>query len=342
MSNHPFLSIIIPVYNVEEYLPTCLDSILQQEFTNYEIILVDDGSRDDSSVICDSYAQKHAHIHCIHQKNAGHTAARQAGFLASKGTYVAFADSDDWVTSDMYTKMCKAAQDTNADIIHCDFIAAMPDKQKKCSIPFASGLYDKEKLIETVYPKMIYSGTYFTFGAAPNLWNKLFKRALLEKALFQIPHDIIVGEDGLITYSCMLAADSIYFTDEAYYYYRSIGTSLCHNMNTKRLSENHIMFETYDKLIDLNSYPMLKKQLHYFFAYQSLLTIVPIFQALLQKKEMPAVEVRRLFLSECKNSHIKEAFAHVKLKDIKGSRNKIYAFCIRHKLYWIFAMLLGK
>ncbi|MBR0323788.1 MAG: hypothetical protein IIX06_04770, partial [Bacteroidales bacterium] len=81
---------------------------------------------------------------------------------------------------------------------------------------------------------------------------------------------IIVGEDGLITYSCMLAADSIYFTDEAYYYYRSIGTSLCHNMNTKRLSENHIMFETYDKLIDLNSYPMLKKQLHYFFAYQSL------------------------------------------------------------------------
>lgn len=341
MSNQPFLSIIIPVYNVEAYLPTCLDSILQQEFTDYEIILVDDGSKDDSGVICDSYAQKNAHIHCIHQNNAGHTAARQAGFRASKGIYIAFADSDDWVAPDMYTKLCQAAQSTDADIIHCDFIAAMPDKQKKCSIPFAPGLYDKPKLIETVYPKMIYSGTYFTFGAAPNLWNKLFKRDLLEKALFQVPHDIIVGEDGLITYSCMLAADSIYFTDEAYYYYRSLGTSLCHNMNTERLAENHIMFETYDKLIDIHRYPMLQKQLHYFFAYQSLLTLVPIFQTLLQKKEMPAAEIRRLFLSECRNSYIKEAFAHVKIGDIKGSRNKIYAFCIRHNWYRVFTLLLN-
>ena len=70
MSNQPFLSIIIPVYNVEAYLPTCLDNILQQEFTDYEIILIDDGSSDDSGVICDSYVQKHGHIHCIHQRNA--------------------------------------------------------------------------------------------------------------------------------------------------------------------------------------------------------------------------------------------------------------------------------
>lgn len=341
MSKQPFLSIIIPVYNVEKYLPTCLDSILQQEFTDYEIILVDDGSADDSSVICDSYVQKHPHIHCIHQNNAGHTAARQAGFSASRGSYVAFADSDDWVASDMYTNMCQAAQNTNADIIHCDFIAAMPDRQKKCGIPFAPGLYDKKSLVETVYPKMIYSGTYFTFGAAPNLWNKLFKRELLTKALFQIPHDIIVGEDGLITYSCMLAAESIYFTDKAYYYYRSLGTSLCHNMNTARLNENHIMFETYHKLIDVNRYPMLKKQLHYFFAYQSLLTLVPIFQTLLQEKELSGRQIRQLFLSECRNSYIREAFAHVKIRDIKGSRNKIYAFCIRHKLYNLFSILPG-
>lgn len=339
MSKQPFLSIIIPVYNVENYLSTCLDSILQQEFTDYEIILVNDGSTDDSGVICDSYTQKYTHIHCIHQKNAGHTAARQAGFSASKGVYIAFADSDDWVAADMYTNMCQIAQKTNADIIHCDFIAVMPHQQKKCSIPFAPGLYDKKSLQETVYPQMIYSGTYFTFGAAPNLWNKLFRRNLLEKALFQIPHDIIVGEDGLITYSCMLAASSIYFTDKAYYYYRSLGTSLCHNMNTARLSENHTMFETYHKLIDLKSYPMLQKQLHYFFAYQSLLTMVPIFQTLLQEKELPDGQIRRLFLSECRNSYIKEAFAHVKIRDIKGTRNKIYAFCIRYRLYYLFSVL---
>ncbi|MDD6812388.1 MAG: glycosyltransferase, partial [Lachnospiraceae bacterium] len=299
MPNNPFLSIIIPVYNVANYLSACLDSILQQEFTDYEIILVDDGSTDDSSVICDNYAANHTNIRCIHKENGGLPSARQAGFRNANGTYIAFVDSDDWVSSSMFTTMCRYAKETEADIIHCDFIAAMSDRQKECSIPFAPGLYNKEQLLENVYPKMIYSGTYFTFGAAPNIWNKLFKYDLLEKHLFHVPHEIKVGEDWLVTYPCILDANSIYFLKEAHYYYRSRSASLTRHMGLDSLKDLSLFLNTCIKVVPFEKYPFMQKQLQYFFTYQSLLTLVPVFQTLLQEKTMPAGEIKKLFLEEC-------------------------------------------
>ena len=163
----PFLSIVIPVYNAEKYLACCLDSILAQDYSDYEVILVDDGSTDRCPSLCDAYAAADPRIHCLHQPNSGHTAARQNGVKASRGQYIAFVDSDDWVSPEMYRRMCTAAKDTHADLIHCNFTAVMPDKEKLCDIPFPAGFYDKTQLIETVYPNMIYFGTYF----GVSFWN---------------------------------------------------------------------------------------------------------------------------------------------------------------------------
>lgn len=338
MSGHPFLSVIIPVYNTKTYLTCCLDSILAQDFTDYELILVDDGSTDESGAICDRYAAAHEQIRCIHQPNGGHTCARQNGVRASRGEYITFVDSDDWIDPAMYSSMCRAAETTHADIVHCDFTAVMPHKTKICSAPFASGFYDKTRLMDTVYPEMIYFGTYFVFGIAPNLWNKLFRRNILEKYLFRLPHSIIVGEDGPVTYACMLEASSVYFCDEAYYYYRSNSASVSHNMEPKRLSENHTMFDTYTEFIDLSAYPFMQKQLHYFFVYQSLLTFAPVFQSIRPK----SARFKQLFWAECDNPHIRAAFHAVPLRDITGLHNKLYAFCIRHKLCRLFKILLPK
>lgn len=336
MSANPFLSIIIPVYNTEYYLSYCLDSVLAQDFTDYEIILIDDGSTDDSSILCDRYAASHERIRCIHQANCGHTASRQHGVRVSRGRYIAFVDSDDWVSPQMYGLMCSAAKETDADIVHCDFTAMMPLKQKVCNVPFPAGLYSKEQLEETVYPNMIYFGTYFVFGVAPNLWNKLFKRELLEKYLFRLPHRIIVGEDGLITYGCMLEASSVYFYDKALYFYRSNPRSLCHQMDTKRLAENHTMFETYEQFIHPDSRPAIKKQLQYFFVYQSLLTFVPVFRMIRKKRGA----FRQTFLAECDNPYIRDAFETVPLQEIKGLRNRLCAFCIRHRLPFLFRLFI--
>lgn len=337
MDSKPFLSIIIPVYNTEPYLECCLDSILAQKFTNYELILVDDGSTDGSSAICDRYAADHAQIHCIHQPNGGHTCARQNGVLQSRGKYITFVDSDDWISPDLCGSMCRIAMETGAEIIHCNFTAVMPGKEELCSVPFPAGLYDKAQLKQTVYPSMIYSGTYFKFGVAPRLTNKLFLRNLLDNYLFRVPHSIVVGEDGPVTYGCMLEASLVYFCEESYYYYRSNPSSLCHHMDAGRIAENHTMFETYGQLLDTAACPNLTRQLYYFYVYQGLLTYVPVFASMPKNSS----DSRRLFLEECDSQYVKDAFRAVPIRDIAGSHNKLYAFCVRHKLYALFRFLLS-
>lgn len=336
MDSKPFLSIIIPVYNTEQYLECCLDSILAQKFTDYELILVDDGSTDSSPAICDRYAAAHAQILCIHQPNGGHTCARQNGVLKSRGKYITFVDSDDWISPDLCSRMCRIAMETHAEIVHCNFTAVMPQKEELCAVPFPAGLYDKTRLQEIVYPRMIYSGAYFKFGVAPRLTNKLFLRNLLDNYLFRVPHSIVVGEDGPVTYGCMLEASLVYFCEESYYCYRSNPSSLCHHMDAGRIAENHTMFETYSQLIDTDAYPELTRQLNYFCVYQSLLTYVPVFGSMPKDSS----HSRQLFLEECGSQYVKEAFRSVPIRDIVGKRNKLYAFCVRHKLYALFQFLL--
>lgn len=338
MSSTPFLSIIVPVYNVAEFLPCCIDSILAQEWTDYELLLVDDGSTDTSSDICDAYARQHDFIHCFHQANGGHTCARQHGFTHARGQYVTFVDSDDWINSSMYQLMCSAARNTGADVVCCNYTAVTPKKEIPCCSPFASGLYDKSKLEEQIYPQMLYyrDGDFFTYGIAPSLCNKLFRRELIGKNLFQVPLSIKLGEDCLASYISLLEASSVYFLEQTLYYYRSNSTSLTHYMDDKRLFENHILFDMILKIIDPSLYPYMKKQLDYYIVYQSLLSFSPVFRDI----SAPFADTRRLFIRECKYPPVQKAFHAVKIRDIKGLHNKVFTFCIRNEFYRLFRFFL--
>ena len=336
MSSTPFLSIIIPVYNVEEFLPCCIDSILAQEWTDYELLLVDDGSTDGSFDICDTYARQYAFIHCFHQPNGGHTSARQKGFTQAKGQYVTFVDSDDWIAPSMYRLMCSAAKDTGADVVCCNYTAVTPKKEIPCCSPFAGGLYDKARLEEKIYPNMIYFGDFFTYGIAPSLCNKLFRRELIGPHLLQVPLSLKLGEDGLASYICLLEASSVYFLEETLYYYRSSASSLTHHMDDKRLLENHTLFDTFHQIIDCRVYPYMERQLDYYVVYQCLLTFVPVFQDMTASFK----ETRRLFLKECSYPPIRKEFHSVNIGSIKGLHNKCYVFCIQHGLYALFRFFL--
>lgn len=337
MHNSPLLSIIVPVYNAENYLNKCLDSLLAQDFSDCEIILVDDGSTDSSGIICDQYASANPVFRCIHKPNGGHSSARKCGYEASCGQYISFVDSDDWVAPDMYSIMCQAIYDTGADIVLCDYTAVISDREEVCSTPFSPGFYDKNRLEKEVYPFMIYSGIYFKYGISPNFWNKIFRRELLKKHLFHVPNEVVVGEDALATYSCMLEASSVFFVNRALYYYRSNADSLSRRaVPVARLSENHKMFDTLQSVIDVSSYPHMRRQLDYYFVYQSLLTFVLVF------KNIPPADpgFKSTFTSECNFPLIHKAFSHVSLREIAGIHNKLYALCIRHRLPWFFGFLL--
>lgn len=333
----PFLSIIVPVYNVEPYLPKCLDSILAQTFTDFEVLLIDDGSTDGSSALADSYAAKDARVRSFHKKNGGHMSARQAGFEKAVGEYIAFVDSDDWIDPAMYERMCAAADEYGADMVCCNYTAVTPTKQIERRDFCDPGFYDKPRLETDVYPRLLFSGRFFHYGVSPSLCNKLFRRTLLEKHLFHVPLTIKLGEDGLAAYPCLLGASSVYFLPESFYYYRSNGNSLTHTMDYGRLAENRLLFDTYDRLIDLTVYPCMEKQLLYYYAYQCLLTLPPVFRA-----ERESVRgSRSAFLAECSYPPVKRAFRAVRTGDVSGLHNKAYVFCIRHKLYRLFRFVLG-
>lgn len=118
----PLLSIIVPVYNVENYLQKCIDSILAQTFTDFELILVDDGSPDNCPALCDAAAAKDARIRVLHQKNGGLSAARNAGLDVARGEWIGFVDSDDYIAPEMYETLYKAVQSTGADLALCDYV----------------------------------------------------------------------------------------------------------------------------------------------------------------------------------------------------------------------------
>ena len=132
---NPEISIIVPVYNVEKYLKRCIDSILNQSFTNFELILVDDGSTDNSGKIIDEYAIKDERIKVIHKENGGQGSARNRGLDIAKGNYIGFVDSDDWIHKDMYKCMYKIINEDNTDIVQVGHnMVEEYTKDKRCNI----------------------------------------------------------------------------------------------------------------------------------------------------------------------------------------------------------------
>lgn len=329
----PYLSVIVPVYNVENYLEQCLESILAQTFTDFEVLLINDGSTDGSAAICERYAAQDHRIRLFYKENGGLVSARQYGFPHAQGEYVTFVDSDDWIDPDMYRKMCIPAKETGADMVCCGCTAVTPEKNIDRRDFCAPGIYDKEALEARVYPQMLYHGTFFHYGVSPQLWNKLFRRSLLEKHIFNVPLSVRLGEDALVSYICLLDADTVCFLEECYYYYRSNPSSITHHMEIKKLQENHTLFDTFNRIIP---HPGMKRQLLYYYAYQSLLILPPVFRA----EQEAGRPFRKDFLSECSYPLIRQAFRAVRLRDLSGFHNKAYAFCIRHRLYRLFQLFL--
>ena len=122
-TDNPLVSIIIPVYKVEKYLDTCLNSVAKQTYSNLEVMLIDDGSPDNSGIICDKYAEADVRFHVIHKQNAGTSSARNTGILASHGSLVSFVDPDDYVDTDFYEKLYIKSTTTNSDIIKGNVIS---------------------------------------------------------------------------------------------------------------------------------------------------------------------------------------------------------------------------
>lgn len=261
----PLLSIIVPIYNVELYLQQCVDSILRQTFEDFELILVNDGSTDNSPNICDDYATRDARIIVVHKENGGLVSARKAGLSIAKGKYIGYVDSDDWIEADMYQALCDAAQAFNVDIVICDIIENYLDYEVRSTQIVKPGLYRKDRMIKEVYPMMLYAGRYYQFGLFPSVSNKIFKKSLLEKFQFRVDDQIRMGEDVACTYPSLLNAKSIYLLDKQYlYHYRKNPSSMTASYDQKFFEKILVL---YKHLRGLSPAPYFANQLQYYLTY---------------------------------------------------------------------------
>lgn len=232
MNKEPFISIIVPIYGVEEYLPKCLDSIMKQSFTDYELILVDDGSKDCCYDICEEYAAKDSRIRVIHKGNGGLVSARKAGLKIATGEYVSYIDPDDWVDEDFLQNFIdevlkySASYGENPDIVMQGFYYEFEDgSNQRYECKAGSGIFVGESLA-SLREKMLYDGeTFFEPYVAPSVWNKIFKRELLETIQYEINEEITIGEDAVVTFPLLLQAKSFVIVNEKASYHYLVRTS---------------------------------------------------------------------------------------------------------------------
>jgi glycosyltransferase involved in cell wall biosynthesis len=265
----PMLSIIVPVYNVSCFLNKCVASILAQTFTDYELILVDDGSTDNSGEICDSFAAQDKRIRVIHKANNGVVSARKAGISVARGKYAGYVDGDDWIDPHMYESMVKYMDEYDCDMVMCDVEHEnkyLPFSSGETYLDIEGGYYDRAKMERDVLPKMLYTGHFYKFGIYPVIWNKLYKREKLIKHQMAVNDIIRIGEDAACVYPYIFEAESMYFIKNmSLYHYRR-------SQNQMTASYDNLHFERFKSLYEFfSSSPLAAspygEQLPYYYAY---------------------------------------------------------------------------
>lgn len=211
------VSIIIPVYNASEYLERCVESVINQNYSDKEIILVDDGSTDDSGSLCDKYAEHYPDIHVIHKKNGGLMSAWMAGVEASRGSYLCFVDSDDWIEHNMLQEMAKYLTGSNAEIVACNYTI---DAEGKEPVPkrnqLKPGVYEKEKLKTGVFPQLLGNeNRMVSFSRCM----KLISRELYENNMKFCNPQIRMAEDVNIMFPVLLDTVRLVVMKDAFFYH---------------------------------------------------------------------------------------------------------------------------
>lgn len=222
----PMFSVIVPIYSVEKYLHQCVDSILNQTYRDFELILVDDGSPDSCPSICDEYAKIDSRVKVIHKENGGLVSARQTGVEIARGEYVVCVDGDDWITECCLDTYAKIIEEKHVDIIISQFEAVFENSalHKINRLPYRTGEYDKADIEKEIFPILIQNSHAQYF--APSIWAKAYRKELYKKMQLAVSTKIKIGEDGACTIPCIYNAQSLYITDTLTYYYRQNAASM--------------------------------------------------------------------------------------------------------------------
>lgn len=270
----PIVSIIVPVYNAQNTICRCINSILSQTYPNFELLLVDDGSRDESGTICDEYAEQDDRIKVFHKENGGVSAARNFALDHAQGEYIQFLDSDDWVTPDATQKLVRAAEEHQCDMVISNFYRVVDDRVS------VKGDIEKDDVLtrEEYAEHMMESPADFYYGV---LWNKLYRRTIIESHKLRMNQDISWCEDFLFNLEYIRYADRFYALNvPLYYYVKTKGSLVSQGMSISATIQMKLtVFEYYNQLykdiLDENEYQKSRLKVYRFFLDAASDGIVP-------------------------------------------------------------------
>lgn len=233
VNRNELISVIVPVYNMEQYLERCVNSIRRQTYTNLEIILVDDGSTDHSPELCEQYAGQDERIKVIHKSNGGLSDARNAGLAVARGNYIGYVDSDDWIEPQMYQRMYEACTENEAQVAICRYAQAYRDRIVRGGTGKITA-FDREDILKVYLSD---SDEYIVYNS---VWSKLFAREAVNGELFPVGKN---SEDIMYTTKAFCKLRRAVYIDECLYNYVLDREGSIMNVNrTQRMFQDEIPF----------------------------------------------------------------------------------------------------
>lgn len=319
-------SIIVPIYKVEKYIRQCVDSVLVQTYTDFELILVDDGSPDGSPIICDEYGKKDSRIKVIHKVNGGATSARKSGIAIAKGEYILCVDGDDYIESNLLSKLYNILSEFSCDVV-CFGYDTFPYITKKSDInKYDVGYYDKMQIENRIFPTLITGENGLRFP--PSIWSKVFKRELISPIQNDLPNDIIIGEDSCISYVSIYKANSLYILHDKLYRYRVDNTSLTRSKKAFSWNEPLLRVDFYFKYMPKN---LFEEQIARITVHSFFNVAISVLRA--KKYRQAKKEIKR----ELSENQIKHFLKIAKFTN--NIKEKVALYCLRKKKVLLMKLL---
>ena len=337
--NNRIVSVIIPVYKVEKYLQRCVDSVLNQNFKNYEIILVDDGSPDNCPIICDKYAANYDNVSVIHKANGGLSSARNEGIRSASGEYILFVDSDDWIDKNTLKELTEIAEKTNSDFVRFrPKYAGWPGIKDGTMVDFGTepilreGLYDRQRIINMIYPRLL-ATTELTLGPIVAAWRSLYKRELLINNDLFFSESIQYSEDVLFSARLLLVTDTFYYLDGPRYY------NYFYNSQSITKSFRSDRWESHKRLIREAELQFSNNPDFDFSLQISCLKKYYVLNALNQRYSITDRKVRMEYCKEiCLDPVTKNSFYDLNRLNITR-KLMLILLIIKYRFYWLLAVI---
>ncbi len=327
------ISVIVPVYRVENYLRRCVDSILAQTYENLEIVLVDDGSPDRCPEICDEYAREHENVIVVHKPNGGLTSAWKEGVRNASGAFLGFVDSDDWIDPDMYERLEEALKKYDSDIAMAGLVFDYEDKNyppRRETNRIEGPVYRGEEL-KRLYPTLLNDGSFIGRTIQPSRVTKLFRRKLVEQNLDLWDERVSVGEDLQMVFAAVLDADSICVIPDYYpYHYWYNLSSMTGQHDAHYLEKIKLLRERLEFLSDHAGVYDFRPQIRNDFLS---LAVMAVKNEIWRNHEDSFGQVLQNVRDLCGDDSVREALEHHTM-DRLGLSVKAYLFLMRHQMAW--------